>query len=230
MNSLFDEYDTRARLSVGIILISPLLLTAYLQLEVIRKLTTTIIVALALLAISNLIVIYTRYLGKPSFSKKGIVENMLLPSDSTIDKLTKKRIYTKLASKDTSLQILLDECDNPNPSIHFRLACSSAYNLIKETNRNNSLIHKENILYGFSRNMYGVKKYGIILSFILFVLEFIQFYFSYNCDLTIASIEFFVSFIINIFYLLLWIFFVNKKIVKFCAENYAEQLIKAFDQ
>ena len=230
MSSLFDVYDTRARLSVGIILISPILLTAYLQLEVIRKLTTTAVVALALLAISNLLLIYTRYFGIHSFSKKEIVENMLLPTDNTIDKLTKQRIYRKLASKDTSLQILVTECNTPNPSNDFRLACSSAYNLIKETSRNNSLIQKESILYGFSRNMYGVKKNGIIVSLFLFALEFIQFRFSYNCDLTAIPIEFFVSFIINIFYLLLWAFFINKKIVKFCAENYAEQLIKSFDQ
>ena len=69
MNELFGKYNLRARLSPSIILISPILLNMYLFFEIVREISTTVIITITSSAIINLLVLISRYKGSEKIKK-----------------------------------------------------------------------------------------------------------------------------------------------------------------
>lgn len=225
--SLFDHYNFRARISVGIILLSPVLLMLYLQVEMIRKLSTTAIVLVCLFSLANLMIVLSRFYGKKVHSKRKKAEEYLYPSDSHFDMLTKKRFYKTLAAKNSSLNVLVEKQDCPDEE--FYEACKSAVHWLRVNTRDSKLVTEENINYGFYRNMLGVKPFGIGISVFLLTVHLLQFWIGFCGNVGNVTPEYLISLVIALLYLALWLFLVNRKIVDFAAENYAEALINSID-
>jgi hypothetical protein len=219
---LLDRYDIQARLSPGIILISPFLFSLYMQIDVIRTLSSTTVVFIILFALSNFIIVFVRFMGKRVHSKRN--ETAAFLYSDKLDKSTKQRLYKKLSSMNESFHVLIDQSDNNNQE--FKNTCISAVNWLKEHSRDSIIVNKENTYYGFFRNMYGIKYIGITTEMLLLVVHGIQFYFLIKTEITT---EYTISVIINLCYLILWIFGISKKMLKFCTENYAEALILFLD-
>lgn len=93
MKQVFDVYDIRARLAVVIFLVSPVLFSIYLQVESIRNIASTTVIAIILMALSNLLMVVIRDNGKYVYNKREIMVKYLLPTDTHIDSGVKERLY-----------------------------------------------------------------------------------------------------------------------------------------
>lgn len=114
-NGLFDEYNLRARLSPGIILISPILLNLYLLIEQVRELSTTIVIFVVAFAVSNFLMLVSRNCGSKVIKKlvndkefkQVFAQDLLVPNNNNniIDKMTLSRYYLYLNSNIKDLNL-----------------------------------------------------------------------------------------------------------------------------
>ena len=96
-------------------------------------------------------------------------------------------------------------------------------------NLGSDLLFKENISYGFRRNLWGMKNIAISIIFIFF---FIHFYFITNCFKTLNYISpketglclFFLASIS------IWLFVITKDWIKLVAFSYAERLFETLNE
>ena len=237
---VFDVYEIRARLCVVIFLVSPILLSLYLQVEAIRNLASTAVLAIALIALSNLLIVLVRARGKEVYDKSDILVQFLLPADTNVDRGVKKRLYEVLSSVDSSFAILneekyqelktldLNEKESQQYADYYH-ACKSALNWLKEKSRGSNIVSKDNATYGFCRNLYGAKPAGILICVSMFAIQIGQFYFQFGQMIANVSAEYMISVFATFVYLLMWIFCVSIKIVEISAKSYAISLIQSFD-
>ena len=85
------------------------------------------------------------------------------------------------------------------------------------------LIEEENINLGFSYNLLGVKPFGIFISISLLILNLILLF------LRIYTIKNIIGILSNILFIIIWISFINKKLVQNCGKKYARALLSACD-
>ncbi len=237
MNDFYDEYDLKARLVPVVVLISPILISLYMYVDLIREFSTTVIVLIVTFSFSNIIMVYIRYMSKKNKShvKRDKVVEYLKPNNTVVNSITKKRIYIYLASVDSSFDVLHNlfennDLKNKNSKEAMKLdtACHSALNWIKENTRDLPIVKKENIYYGLFRNLHSIKSIGIFISI---VSLFLNIFFSFStvnnaCQITSTFIT---TMLFSIISIVVWIFVVTEKLVDFCACNYAEALIFAMD-
>lgn len=229
MKQIFDAYDIRARLAVVIFLVSPVLFSMYLQVEAVKNIASTTVIAIILVALSNLLMVVIRDNGKKVYNKREIMVSYLLPNDTHIDSAVKERLYKFLGTVDDSFRILFEKKDDVITD-DYSNACKSALNWLKEHSRESTIVNKENALYGFCRNLLGAKKVGIIVCLFMFVIHAIQFRFQFDLDVSNITEEYALSLSVTIIYLLLWILLVRKNIVEISAKCYAEALLLSFDK
>lgn len=230
MKQIFDVYDIRARLSVVIFLVSPVLFSMYLQVESVRNIASTTVVAFILIALSNLLMVVIRDKGKQVYNKREMMVAYFLPNDKNIDHGVKERLYIFLGTIDERFSILYEKKDETNISDDYYNACKSALNWLKEHSRDSSIASKENALYGFCRNLLGTKKCGIIICTIMLIVQIAQFKFQFHCNFLNITEDYTLSFCVTAFYLFLWIFLVKIRIVEISAKYYTEALLLSFDK
>ena len=220
--NIFDNYNIRARLSVYIILISPILLTLYLLYEPVRTFTFSAILFTIIIAFSNYLFALQRYLQKDQKTYSNIAAKFLFVNDSHINSYTKQRYYQKLCKLDDNFSIF----NNPSDSEDFETACYSAIVWLRNNTRNNKLVQEENILYGFYKNLISFKNTGLCFTFIAIIILLSSskpIYNFFQSQLNTWLI------ILDTFFLIFCIFGVNKKIGITVAEKYAYALLGALD-
>ncbi len=233
MDNLFKIYDTyniRVRISVGIIVMAPLVLSIYLLIPGSRDISFTAILLLISFGMCNLIISLSRHLGRKALKKcfPGLLpaQQMLLPDDKTLDNVTKKRYYKFLSNKIKNLSFTKD-AENLNAS------CSSAVNwLISQTRDGDKfpLIKEESINFGFVKNLYGLKTIGVIISLFLTVMEGATLYIKFKRGLDIIEYpNLIAATIISLSFLLIWIFTITKCLVIDSGKKYARALLSACD-
>lgn len=220
---IFDVYNIRARLSVYIIIIAPVILTLYAMYEPVRSFSFSVVFIAILCAFSNYLFALQRYIQKDKIYGNTTAKYLYL-EDGHINACTKKRYYRKLSLMDEGFSIF----DTPTNSDEFKEACASAIQWLRNNTRENRLVQEENMLWGFYKNLLSLKIIGIIFSIIAIIILI-------TISLPINMKEFFYSplnmgvFIIDIFFVLFWILGVNKKIYTVLDEKYAYALLGALD-
>ena len=227
--TVLGPYNLRARLSVGIILIAPWILELYLLISEIQKITSTLIVLLIIYGFCNLLIIYCRMPGaraiKKCFPDLLPAQKALLPSSSYIDQKSKDRYYTFLSQNIKEFIISDDDT-------HMVNSVSTAVTwLIAQTRDPNKfpLIAEENINFGFSYNLLGLKPLGLAMCSIGIVFNAVLFFLIHKQFISINSTDIVCGFIINLAFLLIWIFLINKKLVISSGKKYARALLSACD-
>ena len=216
---IFDVYNIRARLSVYIIIISPVILTLYAMYEPVRSFSFSVVFIAILCAFSNYLFALQRYIQKDKIYGNTTAKYLYL-EDGHINACTKKRYYRKLSLMDEGFSIF----DTPTNSNEFKEACASAIQWLRNNTRENRLVQEENMLWGFYKNLLS----GIIFSIIAIIILI-------TISLPINMKEFFYSslnmgvLIIDISFVLFWILGVNKKIYTVLDEKYAYALLGALD-
>lgn len=221
---ILDAYNIRARLSPSIILLGPVGLTIFLCFEEVYTFASSAVIICILVALTNYIPILQRTLNKDKDLRINHAANYLHLSDDTIDEISKRRYYCKLAELDKSFSMF----KNPDNSPEFHSCCESAIIYLRNNTRDNHLVLEENINYGFCKNMFANKPAGIILNIILCVVIAGYSLVTYGTvsDIPLGNI---ISILFNILFVLFWIFGINKDMVKLASEKYAITLITAID-
>lgn len=220
--NIFDTYNIRARLSVYIIIISPLLLTVYTLYSPVRSFSFSAIFIAIMVAFSNYLFALQRYIQKGKLNHSYIAAQFLHLDDTHIDSCTKKRYYQKLVQLDDSFYIF----SNPSNSNEFESACSSAIRWLRNNTRSNKLVQEENMLYGFYKNLLSLKFIGIIFTIISILILLltsrpIENFFQSSINIGLAFVD--------IFFILFWLFGVTDKICIILSEKYAYALLGALD-
>lgn len=225
---MFNSYNLRTRISVVILLIAPILLEFYLIVPEFRELSSTLIVIIITFALCNVLIICCRISGTKAMKKcfPGLMpaQQYLLLSDNYIDSITKKRYHAFLSEKIQSFDIA---------TIDETMVSSAVTWLIAQTRDANKfpLIAEENINFGISYNLLGLKKAGLILSFLGLLINILIYVMDIKNILSFAIPYnvIFIAILINLLFLLFWIFLVNQNLVRNAGKKYGRALLAACD-
>ncbi|MBQ8407842.1 MAG: hypothetical protein IJY39_03160 [Clostridia bacterium] len=221
---LLDAYNIRARLSASIILLAPIAVTTFLCFDKINTFASSAVFIGLLLAFTNYIpILLRRVYGFKQYSVNYAVE-FLMPNDSTIDSIPKKRYYDTLAKIDPSFEAFLA----PHDSEEFKKCCESAVIYLKSHTREDHLVQEENINYGFCRNLLRSKYIGIFLCFVLCTLIATFSFAKYETFSEIPTSHYF-AFAINALMILFWCIGVTKVTLDNTAKTYAKTLLATID-
>jgi hypothetical protein len=153
--------------------------------------------------------------------------------NAVINKYTKRRYHDKLqaicpagVTPDQTF-----ESNDPNEADEvYSHWCKHLLANTRDTTAFN-LLFKENMNYGYRRNLWGLKPYAISLLLVLMVGVYFYFFattHSFNPNL--YPIEFYISEMTLVVALTVWVFRVNKNFIKTPAFAYAERLLEATEK
>ncbi|MDE0553922.1 MAG: hypothetical protein OXI24_06895 [Candidatus Poribacteria bacterium] len=163
--------------------------------------------------------------GKPS--------NLWLShSNQRLDATTKGRYHDILASHINGWTAPSLEEESKDKQ-RAQEAYESAVRWLREKTRDRqrySLVFKENVSYGFRRNLYGIKPLGICLALLSVAGNTWALYFQSWNGTTAATTQGLASLILNLLFLFSWVAVVRAQWVKDSADAYARALLAACDQ
>lgn len=152
-------------------------------------------------------------------------------SDTQFNPVRRSRIHKFLQTKLKDLQLPTPEKEQENPQYSDQVYEAYTRYLISKTRNSNQypLILKENINYGFLRNLWGLKPFGITISLIGFIISVL---YSRNEWLNSGrvSAESTVVVIFCLSFFATWLFWVSPKRIRVAAEAYAERLLEYCEQ
>ena len=228
--NIYDAYNLRVRLSVGLILITPIIISIYLLVPNASNISFTVIVLILCFGLCNLMMSLSRYLGRKVTSKcfpeLMPAQQMLMPTDDTLDSITKQRYHKFFLSKIENLSFSKDSDNAIN-------SCKSSINwLISQTRDSEKfpLIKEETINFGFSKNLYGLKPLGICVSSSLAFFEIGLIVAKYHFQFAYVDYSNLIaSAIISFASAMVWVFLITETWVKDSAHRYAKVLLSACD-
>lgn len=234
LNLITDAYDRQARLYPALLLIAPVVVSGVAIFS--AKLTG--LQSLGALAIgfggAFLLTQLARDAGKQG--EKALFEMWGgLPSvaifrhrDTRLDAITKARFHKKLAGLVKEAKAPTVEQEEADPA-SADLVYSAWSNFLRvntrDTKKFNLLFH-ENVSYGYRRNVWGLRSFGIAVSLISGIACGIRFYFTYQSSgrldvILVGGATFAISL------LLLWVFRFTSRWVRMTADAYAERLVES---
>ena len=221
---LLDAYSIRARLSASIILLAPIVVTIFFCFEEVITLASSSILVGIILAFTNYIPILQRQSYKNSTHTRNYAAEFLYADNHVIDDMTKARYYNALANIDNSFSVF----NKPEVSEDFQKRCISAVLYLRNHTRDNRLVQEENITYGFCKNLFSMKTYGVIFSLICSVFTGVYAWNRFGAFSEI-SLQYYFTFTFDLVMLAFWIMGVTKKILEDTAIRYAKTLLAAID-
>ena len=220
---IFDSYNIRARLSVYIIIIAPIILTLYVLYEPIRSFTFSVVLIAIITSFSNYLFALQRYKQREKNHKNTAAEFLYI-DDPHIDKKTKQRYYRKLSKIDKSFEVM----NHPMDSEEFKQTCYSAVQWLRSNTRNSKLIQEENIMCGFYKNLISLKSVGIAFTIVAFFILIISSVPTTPLSFIQSKTNIILIFV-DIGMILFWKFGVNGKIHSVLCEKYAYALLETLD-
>lgn len=221
---LLDAYSIRARLSASIILLAPIVVTIFFCFEEIITLASSSVLIGIILAFTNYIPILQRRACKNSEQVKNYAAEFLHTDNDVIDAVSKARYYSTLAKIDNSFSAF----QKPENTEAFQRCCVSAIWYLRNHTRDNHLVQEENITYGFCKNLFASKNYGIIFSLACGTFTGI---YAWNLFGAFSDIplQYYFAFVFNLSMLVFWILGVTKEVLEDTAIRYAKTLLSAID-
>lgn len=161
--------------------------------------------------------------GKPT-------TQILRHSNSYIDNVTKERYFKLLTQKIDGIQIPTAEQERINANHADQVYESCAKFLISKTRdtKKYNLLFKENISYGFRRNLWGMKIWALLIIFLCFLCHL---YFTTNQFRVYNQFapKDIVLFVFLLTTALFWFVVVTKNWIKLVAFAYAERLYETLN-
>lgn len=221
---LLDAYSIRARLSASIILLAPIVVTIFFCFEEIITLASSSVLMGIILAFTNYIPILQRRACKNTGHVKNYAAEFLHADNDTIDAVSKARYYSTLANIDNSFSAF----QQPETTAAFQKCCVSAVLYLRNHTRDNRLVQEENITYGFCKNLFATKNYGIIFSLACGTFTGV---YAWNLFGAFSEIplQYYFVFVFNLTMLAFWIWGVTKQVLEDSAIRYAKTLLAAID-
>ena len=241
LSDYFDQYSLSARVRPALFIVLPIILTAYILFEPLRTLLGSLLGILLTCGVVNFFANQMSSQGNvlqdKLFKKWGGAPTTLIlrHSDNEFDKYTKQRYREKLVSLVSNFKNVSERAERANPTDADQYYIS-AINYLREKTRDSEkypLILKENMNYGFSRNLLAFKSTAITIilislaiSLLIIVVTFKDKYVDIN-SLSLLSPQYYVLVILHIIFLLFWCLMINETWVKVRAYAYAKRLLSS---
>ncbi|WP_018405473.1 hypothetical protein [Marinobacter gelidimuriae] len=246
LSKYFDEYSFNARVKPALFLVFPIFISLLVLFEPVRTWEgsgLTFLVAFGIINFAaNQMSSKGNELQENLFKKWGGAPTTIILRhfDNTLDSFTKSRYMEKLRLVVQNFSPTTYEYERLNPAEADALY-ASASNYLREHTRDTAkynLLFKENISYGFSRNIRSFKIMGIFITLASILGSLLAIYFSFLGieSITIGSLVSEVPFeyvgliIIHLSMLWAWVFLVTEKWVRTRAFAYAKRLYSACEQ
>ncbi len=232
-----DTYNIKARLYPSFLVLFPGFVLSIYYITDLEKyhhyFTATITVGLFTFMLSQLgrdkgkskeSFLYTFWGGKPT-------TQILRHNNEFLDKVTKARYHKLLSQKIDDIHIPTYDEETRSPDIADQTYDSCAKFLISKTRdtKKHYLLFKENVSYGFRRNLWGMKSWALIIIAFCFIFHM---YWATNCFTTLSisskSDIIIVAFLLFLTYF--WILIVTKDWIKLIAFAYAERLYETLNE
>ncbi|MBC6972694.1 hypothetical protein H9I32_09910 [Bacillus sp. Xin] len=228
--SIFSKYELKARVFPAFLVLLPIAITVLIWYPELISMSGSFYLILFIVAILFFLAKICRERGK-KVQTKLLKEwgnfpstRMLRHSDNSIDPVTKKRYHIYLQNNVPGIEMPTAEQELEKPD-YYEYQYNSAIKWLIENTRDNDHLLQDNINYGFSRNLLGIKFLGIICCVIAILINIFAAYQSHSLNLLAIPLKIWLSILMNCLFLLLWIFYVNKDYVKSSSEAYARTLL-----
>lgn len=148
---------------------------------------------------------------------------MLRHRDNRINPYTKQRYHDTLYYlTNLPLPTKAEEYNDPDRADRIYDSCIRR---LREATRNDRLVFNELINYGFRRNLWGMKPFGVATAAIGFLATFLAIFLRWNgITNTLVPI---IATILNGLFLLWWLIWINPDWVRDAAFSYANRLLAA---
>lgn len=145
--------------------------------------------------------------------------------------LLRQRYHSCLRKLRPDLKIPSPEQEVRDPDGADQIYSATTRYLISETRdiKKFPLIFKENVNYGFRRNLWGLKPFGLAISTLGASACMLRLWLVYQSNQRISA-ETASGSVINLALLLVWLFWVTPSTVRITAEAYAERLLEACEK
>lgn len=231
-----DQYDRRARLMPALLVILPAAFT------VIALVPDEVLgwgggIALIFQAgASFLLAQMVGDIGKRKEPKLfesfgGRPTEMLLSYQHAPNKVVLADRHKKLAKLLPKVKMPTPDAEQKNLNAAFEIytaCCDKLRSLVRADKDKFADVHRENIHYGFRRNLWALKPAGITITAIALVIGGAEIYGSVNEHLPFSLVLPVITGV-DALLLVLWVFFITKPWVKRAAVLYAERLVEALD-
>jgi len=154
---------------------------------------------------------------------------LLRKENNIIDPLTKEKIYSGMKLLLPESAILIENGTAEEMEDVFRAWIRYLRGKTRETKKF-QLIFKENVDYGFRRNLWAMKKLALLIDGVAIAACYIYVGVTIGfSDLAHYPSQFYLTLVIDTLLAILWILLINENWVKTQAFAYAERLIESFD-
>ena len=238
LNSSFDRYSLQARVWPALLVLFPLLVTLILWeprvYELAVGLSGLALASGAILLLANI----ARSMGRkvePSLFEKweGKPTTLWLShADDNLDDHTKARYHKFLSEHVADWTELSPEEESKDPDA-AAATYDSATKWLKERTRNQEefgLVFKENVSYGFRRNLFGLKKVGLAISVLCGIGNAWALCARSLDSEELSHPEGLASLILSLLMIVAWAFIIRPSWVRDAADGYARALLAACDQ
>jgi hypothetical protein len=231
--NLFDEYSLNARVRPSLLALLPLIIATYVSFPALYNVVTILFSVIVACGFITALAHCSRHQGRRTeqrlFSLWGGKPTtiVLRYSDNTIDGHTKARYYKYLSDNIDGWGAPAIKDEQQNSDAADKLYESAVRWLLEKTRdtKKYRLLFKENISYGFRRNVRGIKWFGAVCSLIAILLILMSVYPSTAyLDIKKYSLEY-SSLIFSIVMLVWWLVVARDEWVKDAAESYALRLL-----
>lgn len=235
-SQIIDGYERKARLYPALLLLAPAAVLTFAimlpTLSLVKSIAALIIACGGTLFLSQL----ARDEGKKGepklFEEWGGMPSVAIfrHRDTRIDPITKERYHKKLAGlvKGGSAPSPADETAAPEAAENVYRAWSTYVRVNTRDTKKYPLLFKDNVCYGYHRNLWGLRPIGITVS-VLCVLGGLgwlgyQHHTGSNLSGTVIGAD-----VVALVFLVLWIFHFTSDWVRIPADAYAARLAEAID-
>jgi hypothetical protein len=227
----FDHYSFRARLQPAFLALLPLIIGALAWTEPGAKWFTLLGSLLSTAGLTFFLANFARNRGKaiePELWKSwgGAPTTQLLRHSGPANSVLRERWHRELSKLlNKALPTPREEKEDPTGADELYDAATRI--LIEKTRdtRGFPFIYRDNVNYGFCRNLYALKNCGIAINLLGLIASGLAAYWSLRAE-KLAYLPFVCS-VICIGLLICWIFTVNSAWVKVPGMNYAHHLLQA---
>lgn len=241
LSDYFDQYSLSARVRPALFIVLPIILTAYILFEPLRTLLGSLLGILLTCGVinffSNQMSSKGNVLQDKLFAKWGGAPTTLIlrHSNDQLDKYTKQRYRKKLESLVSNFKNVSERSEQSNP-LEADQHYISAITYLRELTRDSQkypLILKENMAYGFSRNLLAFKTTAMIIIIISLLISLLIIFVNFKdkyvdiSSLSLLPPQYYVLIILHLIFLLFWGIMINESWVKVRAFAYAKRLLSS---
>lgn len=240
LEKLLDPYERKARMFPGLLVIVPLLIPLVGTYGA-RNLFFTSLISLllgcgAIYALANI----ARGLGKKleeNLVKKwgGLPSTIMLRHrDDFLDRVSKQRVHSLISHK-LGIQMPTTNEELSDPAWADGAYQGTARRIRELTRNDKKLLLKENIAYGFHRNMLALKPVGILICLLsimyaLFLAGVVHIPFALEWSkLFDPGVTAGISLLVSILFMSVWLFYFNEDSVRRIGFVYAERLFECLN-